>query len=101
VDNISAVLARLGTVKNPVLFSSSSFSGLMMYLSPNVEPGYHIHIFLLAVAVFLMGLAFYVYGFVRLPSSTQELLFLQEAKIAVERHQVKAVQSRRRTRTDA
>jgi len=48
----------------------------MMYLSPNVEPVYHIYIFLLSVAVFLIGLAFYVYGFVRLPSSTKELLFL-------------------------
>jgi hypothetical protein len=101
VDNVSTVLARLGTVKNPVLFSSSSFSGLMMYLSPNVEQGYHFHIFLLAVAVFLMGLAFYVYGFVRLPSSTQELLFLQEATIAVERHHAKAAQTRRRVKADA
>ena len=100
MDNVSAVLARLGLVRNPVLFSSSSLSGLMMYLSPNVEPGHHFHIFLLAVAVFLIGLTFYIYAFIRLPSSTQELLFLQEAKVALERHHRSGSQSRRRTKPD-
>ena len=43
-------------------------------------------VYLSSVAVFLFGIAFYVYAFLRLPSSTQEAVFLQEAKGAIDHH---------------
>jgi len=42
--------------------------------------------FLLATIVFLIAICFYIFAFFKLPSSTQELLFLEEAKVAIDRH---------------
>jgi hypothetical protein len=43
-------------------------------------------VFLSSILVFLLGVTFYVYAFLRLPSSTQEAVFLQEAKGAIDHH---------------
>jgi hypothetical protein len=72
-----------------------------MYLSPNVPEANRFHIFLLAVAIFLIGFVFYGFAFLRLPSSTQELLFLQEGKIALERHRASGSRPRRQTDRNA
>ena len=42
--------------------------------------------FLIAAIVFLIAIWFYIYAFFKLPSSTQELVFLEEAKAAINRH---------------
>jgi hypothetical protein len=87
------ILAPLGTVRNPVLFSSSSFSIILMYFSRDFVLASHMFqmitglcMFLLSVLVFLTGLAFYAYAYFALPSSTQELVFMQEGKKTVQRH---------------
>jgi hypothetical protein len=93
MGNFQAILARLGVVKNPVLFSSSSFSFGMMYfsheymLASGSAPVYTgVFMNVLAAVVFLIGMGFYIFAFLRLPSSLQEAIFLAEGKAAVERH---------------
>lgn len=96
------VLAQLGTVKNPVLFTSSFFSASSMYFSHDfVLSGAHmvaiitgaVMIFC-AVVIFLVALVFYMYAFLKLPSSTQELVFLQEAKAQIDHHRAGVNRSR-------
>ena len=45
-------------------------------------------------SVFLIGMGFYAYAFLRLPANAQEQLFLQEAKVALAQHEA-AAQRRR------
>jgi hypothetical protein len=87
------LLAHLGTVKNPVLLTSSTFSISIMFFSKDLVLATNLIViltgalmYLLSVAVFLFGLGFYAYAFLRLPSTAQELVFLQEASAAVDRH---------------
>jgi hypothetical protein len=90
MGNIGNILTSLGTLKNPVLFSSSSMSGMIMYFFHELHGDLlaeltAVFMLFMAVLIFLIGLGFYIYAFLRLPSSTQELVFLQEAKLAVAR----------------
>jgi hypothetical protein len=89
--NLSDVIAPFGTLKNPVLFSSSSMSGAIMYFFHDLHGDLiaelaALFMLIMAVLIFLLGIGFYIYAFLRLPSSTQELIFLQEAKLALARH---------------
>ncbi len=43
-------------------------------------------VFLSSIVVCLFGVAFYIYACLRLPSSAQEAVFLQEAKGAIDHH---------------
>jgi hypothetical protein len=93
MGNFGDIVARMGTVKNPVLFSSGTFSVAIMFFSKDLMLAPHLVpiitgavMFMLSVLVFLVGLGFYIYAFLRLPGTTQELVFLQEAKAAVDRH---------------
>jgi hypothetical protein len=99
----SDILNRMGTVKNPVLLSSGSFSGAMLWFGHQLVAEQQLiaaltgaAMVLMSVCVFLCGLGFYVYAFLRLPSSTQELMFLQEAKVAVAHHSGAKTTSQRR-----
>lgn len=104
-SGLAEILSRLGTVKNPVLLSSSTFSSGMLWIGKGlVEHPSPISVMpavtgfgmvILSALIFLVGLGFYAYAFLHLPSSTQELMFLQEGRVAIERHD-KAVRSRRR-----
>jgi hypothetical protein len=103
--SLAEVLFRLGTVKNPVLFTSTLFSSVMMWHgkglveNPNIFPEVTgAGMMILSVLVFLIGVGFYAYAFLHLPSSVQELMFLQDGKAAVERHE-KTGRSRRRRET--
>jgi hypothetical protein len=89
---LEQVLSVLGTVKNPVLLTSTLFSSTMMYYSYHLLQDGKLLAgitgavgFLLSVAVFLSGVAFYVFAFLRLPTTSQELIFLQEGKGTVAR----------------
>ncbi|WP_158925194.1 hypothetical protein [Acidisphaera sp. S103] len=93
MDNPRQIVSQLGTVKNPVLLTSTSFSTVMLYYSHDLLTSSVLLaavigaiVYLSSVAVFLFGIAFYVYAFLRLPSSTQEAVFLQEAKGAIDHH---------------
>ena len=96
-------LNYLGPVKNPVLLSSSIFSLAMMHfasglfdralLIANIVGSI---LFLLSVVVFLIGLGFYIFAFFRLPSTTQEQVFLQEAQAAFTRHNRSIAKARSR-----
>jgi hypothetical protein len=93
MGSLPELLAKLGTIKNPVLFSSSFFSVSTMFFSRDFVMAPHpvsiatgAVMFLLATIVFLIAIWFYIYAFFKLPSSTQELLFLEEAKAAITRH---------------
>jgi len=90
---LQEILARLGTVKNPVLFTSGAFSISDLYLCKDLFQATNpiaivtgAVMYLLAVGVVLIGLAFYIYAFLRLPSTAQELVFLQEGSAALARH---------------
>ena len=72
VGPLQEILARLGTVKNPVLFTSSGFSISVMYFSKDFVLAANLIViltgalmYLLAVGVFLTGLWFYIYAFLR------------------------------------
>jgi|SRR3977135_54268 hypothetical protein len=93
MGNFQDILTRLGVVKNPVLFSSSSFSFGMLYfsheylLAPSSIPLYTgVFMHVLATIIFLIGIGFYIFAFLQLPASIQEAIFLQEGKAQVERH---------------
>ena len=93
MEHLPEILARMGTVKNPVLFTSSTFSISIMFFSKDFVLASNLIViltgalmYLLSVAVFLSGLGFYIYAFLRLPSTTQEFVFLQEASAAIDRH---------------
>ncbi|HUB46303.1 MAG TPA: hypothetical protein VMB73_15065 [Acetobacteraceae bacterium] len=102
---LADVLSRFGTIKNPVLLSSSTFSsgmlwfgkGLVEHPSPisSIPAITGFGMVLLSAVIFLTGLGFYAYAFLRLPASTQELMFLQEGRLAVEQHET-AIRKRRR-----
>ena len=93
MPNFQNSFGWLGTVKNPVLFCTTVFT---------VSSSYFFHdlvkqqdaltkftgtvVVFLSVICFLLALGFYIFAFLRLPSSTQEAIFLQEAKIAMDRH---------------
>lgn len=80
VSLLPEMLSGLGVVKNPVLFASTSFSAMVLYFSHDFVMGGHMMLvvvcgfimFLLAIAIFLSGAAFYVYAYLHLPSTTQE-----------------------------
>ena len=103
---LEELLSRLGAVKHPVLLSSSTFSGGMLWfgkgllehpLADSALPAVTgSGMVAMSALIFLTGLAFYAYAFLHLPSSTQELLFLQEGRAAIQRHD-KTVRNRRRT----
>jgi drug/metabolite transporter (DMT)-like permease len=89
--NIRDLINSLGTVKNPVLFCSTSMAFLLLYFYH--EPHDDLFSKLVAVVmcfwaivIFLIGIGFYIYAFLRLPSSTQELVFLEEGKLALARY---------------
>jgi hypothetical protein len=89
--NLSDVVAPFGTLKNPVLLSSSGMSGTMLYFFHDLHGDLIVELaglFMLVMAtlIFLLGVGFYIYAFLRLPSTTQELIFLQEARLALARH---------------
>jgi hypothetical protein len=109
LDNVflKDIFARLGIVKNPVLFSSSTFSMALMFFSKDFVLAERLIanltgacMFLMAVLIFLVALGFYIYAYLNLPSSTQELIFLQEAKKAVDRHHQGGRKTRLRQRAD-
>jgi hypothetical protein len=86
-------LGQQGVIKNPVLLCSSMFSIAILYFAQGLfgQAPVIAHIMgaimhLLAVIVFLIGLTFYIYAFLRLPATVQEQMFLQEGKVALERH---------------
>ena len=92
---ISDVLSGFGTLKNPVLLSSGSFSGSMLYFGQlHASEAVGMMMIFLATFVFLTGMGFYAYAFLRLPANAQEQLFLQEAKVALAQHEA-AAQRRR------
>jgi hypothetical protein len=43
-------------------------------------------VFTSSIAVFFSGIGFYAYAFFRLPTSTQELVFLREAMVTIDHH---------------
>jgi len=45
-----------------------------------------VFMYVMSVAVFMSGFGFYCYAFLKLPSTTQELVFLREAEKTIERH---------------
>jgi hypothetical protein len=107
VEKAPDFLNSIGPVKNPVLVCSSSFATAMMWFSHDLFSKTEtaavltgVIMFPLAVVVFLIGLFFYIYAFCRLPSTTQELLFLREAKVAVARHRRSAAGTKKTTRVD-
>ena len=101
--NLSEVLGRLGTVKNPVLLSSSMFSSGMLWFgrqlveNPLPIPALTgVAMVVLSVFVFLSGVGFYAYAFLRLPASAQERMFLTEAAAMLEQHRKATARIRHR-----
>lgn len=101
MGTLTELLAKLGTIKNPVLFSSSFFSISTMYMFHDAVNAPHIVskltgvlMLLIASVAFFIAIWFYIYAFFQLPSSTQERLFLEEAKAAVDRHKRSAARLR-------
>src|SRR5580704_16475455 len=104
-EPLQQILSRLGTVKNPVLFTSTSFSTAMMYFShfshdlvasaTLIASITGAVVFLSSIVVFLSGFGFYTYAYLQLPASTQELGFLQEAKVALDHHREASQRSSR------
>jgi hypothetical protein len=85
--SIEKALSPYGTLKNPVLFSSGTFSGSMLFFGQqHTSEAAGFLMIILATLVFLCGMGFYVYAFLRLPTNTQQQLFLQEARVAVAQH---------------
>lgn len=85
-----------------MLFTSTLFSSVTMWHgkalveNPSTLPAVTgAGMIVLSVLVFLVGVGFYAYAFLHLPSSAQELMFLQDGKVAVERHE-KTGRTRRR-----
>lgn len=111
MDNIflKELLPRLGTVKNPVLFTSSTFAVVIMYLARDYvlassHPMANITGVCMngsAILIFLIAICFYIYAYVKLPSTTQELIFLKEAEQAIERHKRSSPKKRSKRQPNA
>lgn len=96
------ILSRLGTVKNPVLFTSGSFSSAMLWFGRDLVQNQNLlpavtgaAMVVFSLFVFLCGIGFYAYAFLRLPSTAQERMFLQEARVAIDHHDAAVVRNRR------
>jgi riboflavin transporter FmnP len=89
MEDFRHTLSGLGPIKDPVLVASSTFSIFVVSSSKElVLQGHWIGplMDILAGLVFLIALAFYIYAFLRLPSTTQEAVFKQGAEATVKSH---------------
>jgi|SRR5579862_6925179 len=103
--NIRDFITPFGTLKNPVLFSSTGICVIILYFfhephGDTLSEVTAVIMLFIAILIFLIGLGFYIYAFLRLPSSTQELLFLQEGKLAVARYNRSAAKPRSKAGTE-
>lgn len=102
------ILNRLGIIKNECLvfvvivclILNGSAYGLDRS-AERVQQSGGLIMHLSSVAIVLFGLAFYIYAYLHLPSSTQELVFVKEAQTIGKEHETRRRKNAKPVKNDA
>jgi hypothetical protein len=110
MENFGDILRQLGPAKNTLLGSAFGFAIALLGFCDHMlltQPTVPIYIIagalaFFAVAIFSTVLGFYIFAILKLPSSAQELFFLQGASATFAEHERKSskINGKKATRHD-
>jgi uncharacterized membrane protein len=89
------ILNRLGIVKNQLLvfvvlillILNGSAAALDRQTATHLQQAGGLVMHLASIPIVLLGIGFYIYAYLRLPSSAQELVFVTEAQTITKEHE--------------